>query len=84
MYIAIVGYRCPEAAIERLLSLPEVENVVKLPEDRQIAEPICDHPDSLICIFEGKLYTHKEYATVAKAQLFEICEKAGLELCAVE
>ena len=84
MHIAIVGWRCPEAAEKKLLSLPEVKSVIKLPADRQIAEPICDHPDSLICIFEGKLYTHTEYAKTAARQLSEICEKASLELCTVE
>ena len=84
MYIAIIGCRCPMAAENKLLSLPEVESVVRLPSDCQIAEPICDHPDSLICIYEGKLYTHKEYATVAKVELLEICEKAGIELCTAE
>ena len=84
MYLAIVGCRCPEEAEERLLSLPEVESVVRLPEDKLIADPICDHPDSLICIFEGKLYTHAEYAKAAKNELSYICEKASLELCPVE
>ncbi len=83
MYLAIVGIRCPEAAKIRLLSLPEIAEVVRLPEDRQIAAPIADHPDSLICIFEGKLYTHSEYAKVAKNELLEICEKCSLELCEV-
>ncbi len=82
MYLAIVGIRCPEAVTDKLLSLPEIAEVVRLPEDRQIAAPIADHPDSLICIFEGKLYTHFEYAKVAKKELLEICEKCSLELCA--
>ena len=84
MYVAIVGERCPDGAVTRLLSLPEVDEVVKLPPDRQIAEPICDHPDSLICIFEGKLYTHAEYANVAKKELSFICQRCGLELVAVD
>lgn len=84
MYIAIVGCRCPDVAFNRLLSLPEVDEVVKLPPDRQIAEPICDHPDSLICIFEGKLYAHAKYANVAKGELSFICQRCGLELVAVD
>ena len=84
MYVAIVGERCPDSAVERLLSLPKVTEVVKLPPDRQIAEPIADHPDSLICIFENKLYTHSEYAKSAPRELSHICEKASLEFCPVD
>ena len=80
MYVAIVGERCPDGAVTRLLSLPEVDEVVKLPPDRQIAEPICDHPDSLICIFEGKLYTHAKYANVAKGELRLFAKDAALSL----
>ncbi len=81
MYIAIVGCRCPEAAEKKLLSLPEVESVVRLPRDCLIAEPISDHPDSLICIFNNKLYVHAEYAKAAKEELSYICENGSLELC---
>lgn len=84
MYIAIVGERCPETAINSLLSLPEVAETVKLPADKQIADPICDHPDSLVCIFDGKLYTHKKYAEVAQKELSYICKKCSLELCPVD
>lgn len=84
MYLAIIGCRCPKVAEERLLSLPEVESVVKLPADKQIGAPIADHPDSLICIFEGVLYTHAEYAKIAEKELSYICEKAFLELCTVD
>lgn len=84
MYVAIVGERCPELAVTRLLSLPEVAEVVKLPPDTQIAEPIADHPDSLICIFDGVLYAHSEYTKNALRELSYICEKASLELCPVD
>ena len=84
MYLAIVGERCPDSAVGKLLSLPDVSDVIKLPADRQIAEPIADHPDSLICIFENKLYAHSEYAKSALRELSYICEKASLELCPVD
>lgn len=83
-YIAIIGVRCPDTATDKLLSLPEVAEIVNLPPDRQIAEPIADHPDSLICIFDGVLYTHAKYAKIARSELSYICEKASLELCPVE
>ena len=83
-YIAVVGERCPKTASDRLLSLPNVSEVVKLPLDTMIAEPIADHPDSLICIYEGKLYTHAGYAKTAENELSYICEKGFLELCTVE
>ena len=83
-YIAIIGERCPDTATDKLLSLPEVAEIVKLPQDRQIAEPISDHPDSLICIFEGVLYTHAKYSQTALSELSYICKKASLELCPVD
>ena len=83
-YIAVVGQRCPETCEKRLLSLPEVTDVVRLPCDVQIADPIADHPDSLICVFDGKLYVHSEYAKVAKNVLSYICKGCALELIAVE
>jgi len=84
MYIAIVGARCPDNAASILLSLPEVHSVIRLPADTQIAEPIADHPDSLICIFNGVLYTHEKYAKIAARELSEICEKCSLVLCSVD
>ena len=81
MYIAVVGNRIPEVAVKKLLSLPAVSDVVRLPSDTRIADPISDHPDSLICIFDGKLYTHSEYADIAKAELSYIVKKCALELC---
>ena len=83
-YIAVVGQRCPDAAKESLLSLPEVTDVVRLPPDIQISEPIADHPDSLICVFDGKLYVHSEYAIVSQNELSYICKRCALELIAVE
>lgn len=84
MYLAIVGSHCPEEARSRLLSLSAVKGVVALPVDCLIAAPIADHPDSLICIFEKRLYAHSEYARAAEKELSEICRACGLELCAVE
>jgi len=81
-YIAVIGSRCPHIAKERLLSLPEVSDVVLLPPDSQISAPICDHPDSLICIFEGKLFVHSLYSEIAKNELSYICDRCGLELIA--
>ena len=83
-YIAVVGERCPKTATYNLRSLPNVAEVVKLPLDTMIAEPIADHPDSLICIFEGKLYTHAGYAKTAEKELSYICKECSLELCPVD
>ena len=84
MYLAVVGERCPAHAVDALLSLPDVDKIIRLPADRQIGEPISDHPDSLICICEGKLFVHSEYAKVAAYELSYIAERGRLEICTVE
>lgn len=83
-YIAIVGVRCPDAAVDKLLALHEIEEVVKLPKDKNIAEPIADHPDSLICIFNDKIFVHSEYAKTAEKELYHLAKKSGLALCPTE
>ncbi|MBQ3528518.1 MAG: hypothetical protein IJA52_08210 [Clostridia bacterium] len=83
-YIAVAGARCPEIAKERLLSLTEVSDVVLLPPDSQISAPICDHPDSLICIFDGKLFVHSLYSEIAKDELSYICRRCDLELMTID
>ena len=82
-YIAVVGWRCPEIAKERRLSLPGIEEGVSLPADLQIAEPIGDHPDSLICAFNGRLFVHSDYEKRAKKELSYICERCSLELISI-
>lgn len=79
-YIAVVGMRCPDKAKGRLLALPSVLDVVKLPFDPLIAAPIADHPDSLICIYKKKLYCHTTYAESARAELEYICSTGKLQL----
>lgn len=79
-YIAVVGERCPDTASAQILSLPAVEDVVKLPCDMMISDPISDHPDSLICIFEDKLYTHSNYFKIAEKDLSYIARKCSLEI----
>ena len=83
-YMALVGERCPDIAIKRLLALPRVTEVIKLPPDKMIARPIADHPDSLICIIDGKLYCHSSYSKTAKRELERICSLLGLELFSVD
>ena len=83
-YIAVVGERCPDTAIARILSLSAIEDVVKLPPDSMISEPIADHPDSLICIFDEKLLVHSKYAMTSQKELSYIAEKCGLVICPVE
>jgi len=84
MYLAIVGERCPEIAESRLLAIPEVAEVVRLPADSQLSAPIADHPDSLLCIFEKRLFVHDKYAVVAKDALSRIAKLSGLEIYPVE
>lgn len=81
MYLAVVSKRCPDVARKRLLSLPEISEVIKLPPDGMIAPPIADHPDSLICIYADVLYTHEGYAKKAFGELSYICKKCALSLC---
>ena len=83
MYIAVVGERCPEGAVSRLLSLSGVAEVIRLPRDTLLPLPIADHPDSLICIFEEKLYVHESYSEEARDKLLYLCRRCGLELLAV-
>lgn len=78
-YIALAG-ACPADAIKKLTELRNIEKVFVLPPDRLIDTPIKNHPDTILCIYNGKLYCHEDYAKENREILSEICSTASLEL----
>lgn len=79
-YIALVG-ACPTEAKKKLTSLPMIEEVITLPPDTLVDSPISSHPDTVLCIFDNKLYCHDEYAKQNSELLDHICKQSGLSLC---
>ena len=77
-YIAIVGADMPADALADLEKLDSVRETVVLRPDTDITSPICTHPDTILCIFKGKLYCHKNYAE-KNPQIEYICSACGLE-----
>lgn len=81
-FIALAGEECPASAKERLCQLKSVRKVFFLPPDGLIDSPIKSHPDTILCVYDGKLFCHEVYAEKNRDMLCEICTDAGLELCA--
>ena len=77
-YIALVGADMPADALADLEKINTVCETVVLKPDTDITSPICTHPDTILCIFKGRLYCHKNYAE-KNPQIEYICSVCGLE-----
>lgn len=58
-YIALIGNDCP--ATRALESHPLIEKVVVLPPDGAVDTPITSHPDTIMAVWNNKIYCHAGY-----------------------
>ena len=72
---AAVSSAAPEKERERLSAWADV---IPLPPDPDLPEPVACHPDMILCEAAGTLFLSRRYAETWPALLRELTEKTGL------
>ena len=73
--LAVVSSAVPE---KELAKLSRRADVLPLPPDPDLPEPVACHPDMILCEAAGTLFLHRRYAETYPALTEELSRKTGL------
>lgn len=76
-YLTIVSSTMPQKAVSTLRHRAEV---VLLPPDPQLPEPVASHPDMLLFALEDTLVVHETYYSIAQTQIDHILSSTQMHL----